>query len=62
MVSEGLTTAAIAQARGVTEKTVEAALKRIHTLLDLPREKTLNPRIQLTRAFFELSGKSLPKG
>jgi DNA-binding NarL/FixJ family response regulator len=61
LVAEGLT-ATIAHARGVTEKSIEAALKRIHSLLDLPREKSLNPRIQLTRAFFEMSGKGLPKG
>jgi len=58
LVSEGLTTASIADARGVSEKSIEAALKRIHTVLELPREKSLNPRVQLTRAFFELSGKS----
>jgi DNA-binding NarL/FixJ family response regulator len=58
LVSEGLTTASIAEARGVSEKSIEAALKRIHTVLELPREKSLNPRVQLTRAFFELSGKS----
>ena len=58
LVSEGLTTASIAEARGVSEKSMEAALKRIHTVLELPRDKSLNPRIQLTRAFFELSGKS----
>jgi DNA-binding NarL/FixJ family response regulator len=62
LVSEGLTTASIAEARGVSEKSVEAALKRIHMVLGLPREKSLNPRVQLTRAFFELSGKSPRNG
>lgn len=62
LVSEGLTTASIAEARGVSDKSVEAALKRIHTVLGLPREKSLNPRVQLTRAFYELSGKSPRNG
>ena len=62
LVSEGLTTASIAEARGTSEKSIEAALKRIHTVLELPREKSLNPRVQLTRAFFELSGKSPRSG
>ena len=61
-VSEGLTTASIASARGVSEKSIEAALKRIHAVLELPRDKSLNPRVQLTRAFFELSGKSPRNG
>jgi DNA-binding NarL/FixJ family response regulator len=60
LVSEGLTTASIAEARGVSEKSIEAVLKRIHTVLELPREKSLNPRVQLTRAFFALSGKKAP--
>lgn len=62
LVSEGLTTASIASARGVSEKSIEAALKRIHAVLELPRDKSLNPRVQLTRAFFELSGKSPRSG
>jgi DNA-binding NarL/FixJ family response regulator len=60
MVAEGHTTASIAQARGVTEKSIEATLSRIHSSLDLPKAKELNPRIQLTRAFLTLVGKKPP--
>jgi DNA-binding NarL/FixJ family response regulator len=60
LVSEGHTTSSIAVARGVTEKSIEATLARIHTKLGLPKAKSLNPRIQLTRAFFTLVGKKPP--
>jgi DNA-binding NarL/FixJ family response regulator len=60
MVAEGHTTASIAQIRGVTEKSIEATLSRIHSSLDLPKTKELNPRIQLTRAFLTLVGKKPP--
>lgn len=60
LVSEGYTTASIATQRGVTEKSIEAAISRIHQILTLPRTKNLNPRIQLTRAYFSLTGKNPP--
>ncbi len=60
LVAEGHTTGNIAATRGVSQKTIEATLNRIHTSLDLPKIKELNPRIQLTRAFFTLVGKKPP--
>jgi DNA-binding NarL/FixJ family response regulator len=60
LVSEGQTTSSIASARGVTEKSIEATLGRIHSKLGLPKAKSLNPRIQLTRAVLELVGKKPP--
>ena len=57
MVSEGFTTAKIAELRGVSEKSVEAHLSKIHSLLGLERRKDLNPRVQLTRAYMALTGK-----
>lgn len=60
LVSEGHTTASIALTRGVTEKSIEATLTRIHSNLGLPKIKQLNPRIQLTRAFLSLVGKKPP--
>jgi DNA-binding NarL/FixJ family response regulator len=59
-VSEGQTTASIAKERNVSEKSVEAALSRIYGILGLERSHELNPRVQLTRAYFRLSGKKLP--
>ena len=60
LVSEGQTTASIAAQRNVSEKSVEAMLSRIHVTLELPKSKNLNPRVQLTRAFFALAGKKPP--
>lgn len=58
MVSEGFTTAKIAEIRGVSEKSIEAHLSKMHILLGLNRQKDLNPRVQLTRAYIALTGKS----
>ena len=60
LVSEGQTTSSIAQQRGVSEKSVEFVLARTHAVLNLPRNNKLNPRVQLTRAYFALSGKKPP--
>lgn len=57
LVSEGHTTASIAITRGVSEKSIEATLARIHSSLGLIKTKQLNPRVQLTRAFLSLTGK-----
>jgi len=59
-VAEGLTTREIATRSGVSEKAVEGTITRLHSLLDLPKKPTLNPRVQLARAYFELSGKKPP--
>ena len=60
LVAEGRTTANIAELRGVSEKTIEATLSRIYTSLDLPKNRELNPRIQLTRAFLAMVGRKPP--
>jgi DNA-binding NarL/FixJ family response regulator len=60
LVSEGHTTSSIALTRGVSEKSIEATLARIHSSLGLLKTKQLNPRVQLTRAFLSLTGKKPP--
>lgn len=57
LVSSGLTTAAIADKLDISEKAVEASLSKIHKTLGLTRNPKLNPRIQLARAFYALTGK-----
>lgn len=59
-VAEGLTTREIAIRAGVSEKAVEGTITRLHLMLDLPKQPTLNPRVQLARAYFKLSGKKPP--
>jgi DNA-binding NarL/FixJ family response regulator len=59
-VAEGLTTKEIANRAGVSEKAVEGTITRLYSMLKLPRQNSLNPRVQLARAYFELSGKKPP--
>ena len=59
-LADGLTTAEIAGRQGVSQKAVEATITRLHNVLGLEKNKKLNPRIQLVRAYFALSGKKSP--
>lgn len=59
-VAEGLTTKEIAKRLKVSEKAIEGTITRVHTVLQLPKNSTLNPRVQMARAYFELSGKKPP--
>ncbi len=59
-VAEGLTTKEIAKRLRVSDKAVEGTITRLHTLLDLPKDTSLNSRVQLARAYFELAGKKPP--
>jgi DNA-binding NarL/FixJ family response regulator len=59
-VAEGLTTKEIAKRLKVSDKAIEGTITRLHTLLDLPKDASLNPRVQLVRAYFELAGKKPP--
>lgn len=60
LLAEGLATSEIADRQGVSEKAVEATITRLHNLLGLEKNKKLNPRVQLVRAYFALSGKKPP--
>jgi DNA-binding NarL/FixJ family response regulator len=60
LLAEGATTSEIALQQGVTQKAVEATITRLHNLLGLAKNKKLNPRVQLVRAYFALSGKKPP--
>ena len=59
-VAEGLTTKEIARRLDVTDKAIEGTITRIHAVLGLPKSESLNPRVQLARAYFELAGKKPP--
>jgi DNA-binding NarL/FixJ family response regulator len=60
MLAEGLSTNEIATRRGVSSKAIEGMIAKIHHVLNLEKSRTLNQRVQLARAYFKLSGKSLP--
>lgn len=59
-VAEGLTTKEIAKRLKISEKAVEGTITRLHTLLSLHKDESLNSRVQLARAYFELAGKKPP--
>lgn len=59
-VAEGLTTKEIARRLEVSDKAIEGTITRIHTVLGLTKSDSLNPRVQLARAYFELAGKKPP--
>lgn len=58
-VAAGRTNAQIAAESGTTEKAVERTVQRILDALAIDREGG-NQRVQLTRAYAQMSGKSLP--
>jgi DNA-binding NarL/FixJ family response regulator len=60
LLAEGLATSEIAERQGVSDKAIEATITRLHNLLGLEKNKKLNPRVQLARAYFALSGKKAP--
>lgn len=59
-VAQGLSSAEIAVIRGVTVKAVEGMIAKIHSSLGIAKSKSLNQRVQLARAYFQLSGRKPP--
>jgi DNA-binding NarL/FixJ family response regulator len=58
LVAKGLTTAEIARQRNVGEKAIENTISRISIQLGIVKDSTHNQRVQLTRAYMRLAGKS----
>lgn len=57
MVADGLTNAEIAQRRGVSERSVQTALSRILTNLQIEPMPGVNPRVQLVKVYHSLGGR-----
>lgn len=55
-VGAGITTAEIARQRGVSASAVEQTISRICERLEIPRNSTLNQRVQLVQALNRLRG------
>ncbi len=55
-IGAGITTAEIAQQRGVTPSAIEQAIARICERLEIPRNASLNQRVQLVQALNRLRG------
>jgi DNA-binding CsgD family transcriptional regulator len=56
-VSKVISSSEFASRSGISEKSVEATLARIYKLLDIKKDKAINPRILLANAFKKFSGK-----
>lgn len=59
-VAQGLSSSEIAEKRGVSVKAVESQISKIHKALGIAKSKKMNQRVQLVRAYFQLSGKKPP--
>jgi DNA-binding NarL/FixJ family response regulator len=60
LIAGGFSSIEVANRQGVTVKAVEATITKLHSVLGLERSKLHNSRVQLTRAFFTLTGKTPP--
>ena len=56
-LAAGMSTQAIAAERGVSQKAVEQTISKLYELFDIARDSGTNQRVQLVRAYFELTGK-----
>ena len=59
-VAQGLSSAEIAAQRGVSVKAIEGIIAKTHTALGINKSKSINLRVQLARAYFQLTGKMPP--
>lgn len=57
LVGSGFSSAQIAEDRGVSLKAVESIISKIYKTLELPEDRSVNKRVQLTRAYLTLIGK-----
>jgi two-component system, NarL family, nitrate/nitrite response regulator NarL len=56
LLSKGLSNSEIAKLRGVTEKSVEQSIARLVKNLNIPKGKSVNQRVQISRLYFKLTG------
>jgi DNA-binding NarL/FixJ family response regulator len=56
LVAQGMTNAEIARTRNVTESAVERTLNRLANQLGVTADRSLNTRVQITRAYYALAG------
>lgn len=56
LVAEGLSNAEIARRRVVTERSVEVTITRIIRRLGLEADRSRNARVEIARAYFEMTG------
>jgi DNA-binding NarL/FixJ family response regulator len=56
LLSKGLSNSEIAKLRGVTEKSVEQSIARLVKNLKIPKGKSMNQRVQISRLYYKLTG------
>jgi DNA-binding NarL/FixJ family response regulator len=59
-VAQGLSSTEIATNRGVSVKAIEGIIAKTHSALGISKSKSINQRVQLARAYFQLTGKTPP--
>jgi DNA-binding NarL/FixJ family response regulator len=59
-VAQGLSSTEIAASRGVSVKAIEGIIAKTHSALGISKSKSINQRVQLARAYFQLTGKTPP--
>jgi len=59
-LADGLSSNEIAAQRGVSVKAIEGLIAKIQKIVGIGKSKSFNQRVQLTRAYFMLSGKKPP--
>jgi DNA-binding NarL/FixJ family response regulator len=62
LVASGASNHEIAKSMDVSEKAVENTITRINDVLGHEKTSSVNPRVQLVRAYSALSGKEIPGG
>ena len=60
LLSSGLSNSEIAAQRNVSIKSIDGTISKIYKALALEKSKSMNQRVQLARAYFNLSGKKPP--
>jgi len=61
-VASGASNIEIAKSLSVSEKAIESTITRINEVLGHEKTSSVNPRVQLVRAFSALSGRDIPGG
>jgi DNA-binding NarL/FixJ family response regulator len=56
LLSKGLSNSEIANLRSVSEKSVEQSIARLVKNLNIPKGKSINQRVQISRLYFKLTG------
>jgi len=56
LLSKGLSNSEIANLRSISEKSVEQSIARLVRNLNIPKGKSINQRVQISRLYFKLTG------